>query len=319
MIVTESLPLRRGTRTGGAAEDDHARRRATKLTRSRRRTGLLMTLPAIILVIWVVTIPLAQGIYYSFTNWDGGSSTWVGAANYLSVLSVPDLLTALRNSAIVLLSVPIGLIGPFVTAYLLSGGLPGGKLFRTIIFVPTALSWVVIGIVARNFLAPTGLLNTFLTALGLEPLTNNWLADPNFAIWAVVLAFNAAIFGGNTIILLAGFATLDRSMIEAAQVDGASTMRMLVSIILPNMLRFVEFVYITTVITSFTGLFGLIFTMTSGGPGYSSTTLEYAVWKNAFSTGNFGLSAALGIFLLVIVVATIGLSRLVSGRQEESL
>lgn len=278
-----------------------------------------MTLPAVILVAWVVTVPLFQGLYYSFTNWDGGEASWVGLTNYLSVLSVPDLITAFRNSILVLLSVPIGLIGPFVTAYLLSGGLPGGKIFRTIIFAPTALSWVVIGIVARNFLAPSGSLNQLLTGVGLDGVTYNWLAEPSFAIWAIVVAFNAAVFGGNTIIMLAGFATLDRSMIEAARVDGASAVRMLISIILPNMLRFVQFVYITTVITSFTGLFGLIFTMTAGGPGYSSTTLEYAVWKNAFTTGNFGLSAALGIFLLLVVVVVLGLSRLVSRRQEGGL
>lgn len=315
MTATKTLPLRRADNPNTLARS----RRASLLTRSRRRTGLLMTLPAIVLVVWVIGIPLAEAVYYSFTDWDGGTATWVGLTNYLSVLSVPDLLTAFGNSALVLLSVPFGLIGPFVTAYLLSGGLRGAKLLRTLIFMPTALSWVVIGVVARSFLAPSGSLNGILAGIGLGQLQHNWLADPHLAIWAVVIAFNAAVFGVNTIIFLAGFATLDRSMVEAARVDGASGPRMMVSIILPNMLRFVQFVYITTVITSFTGLFGLIFTMTAGGPGYSSTTLEYAVWKNAFSTGNFGLSAALGIFLLIVVVIVVAISRAVSRRQEEGL
>jgi multiple sugar transport system permease protein len=190
---------------------------------------------------------------------------------------------------------------------------------RTLIFAPTALSWVVIGVVARSILSDSGPLNGVLQGVGLGSLTQNWLGEPAFSIWAVVLAFNAAVFGGNTVIFLAGFATLDRSMIGAARVDGASAGRTLWSVILPNMLRFVQFVYITTVIASFTGLFGLIYTMTAGGPGYSSTTLEYAVWQNAFTSGDFGLSAALGIFLLLGVLLILSTSRFLSRRSEEGL
>jgi ABC-type sugar transport system permease subunit len=202
----------------------------------------------------------------------------------------------------------------FVTAYLLSSGMPGGKLFRTVIFAPTALSWVVVGLVARQFFSDRGAINGVLDLLGLDGLALNWLADPTAALIAVLLTFNAAMFGVNTIIFITALATLDRSMIEAARVDGASSTRILVSIVLPAMRRFVEFVFIITVVVSFTGLFALIYVMTAGGPGNSTTTLEFAVWKIAFASGDFGLAAALGVTLMVLTLAVIAVVRLISRR-----
>lgn len=319
--MTETVPaVRRSTRTVATA-DARPRRtggRGVSRSRSARVHGFVFTLPALVLLALFVVAPLSQGIYYSFTNWDGAVATWVGFDNFVSLARNPDLRRTLLNSVYILVSIPVGMVLPFATAYLLSSGIRGARLLRIVIFAPTSLSWVVIGLVARGFFASDGPVNGILNSVGLQQLANNWLASPTSALIAVLITFNAAVFGVNTVIFLAGFATVDRSMIEAARVDGASSLRILVSIVLPVMRRFVEFVFVITVVVSFTGLFALIFVMTGGGPGSATTTLEFAVWQSAFSSGDFGLAAALGLVLLLLTVGVIGLVRLVSRGRDES-
>lgn len=279
------------------------------LARARRRAGLLFALPAIALVLAITVIPLAQAIYYSFTDWNGATARWVGLRNYVNMLRDPELKQAMINSCLILLSIPLGMIPAFVTAYLLSRGPVLSGLMRTLIFAPTALSWIVIGIVARQTFANEGPLNGLLSAIGLDVLAMNWLARPSTALIALLFTFNAAVFGVNTVIFLTALSTVDRSTIEAARIDGASETRILVSIILPAVRRFVEFVFIITMVASATGIFGLIYVMTAGGPGSATMTLEFAVWRRALSTGAFGPGAAIGISLMLLVLLVIAIVR----------
>ena len=288
------------------------------LRRAARINGILFTLPAIVLVGAVGIFPLLQGFYYSFTNWNGATAALTGLQNYALIFVDPDLKRALLNSALIMLSIPLGMFCSFVTAYMLNLGAPGSRLFRALIFAPTALSWVVIGIVARQFFASSGPINTALEATGLGVLALNWLANPVSAMVVVLFTFNCAVFGVNTIIFLTALSTVDKATIEAARLDGASELRILFTIIFPAVKRFVEFVFIITMITSFTGIFGLIYVLTGGGPGTATMTLEFAVWKRAMSTGAFGSGAAIGIALMVLVLLIIFLiRRLGLGREAE--
>jgi multiple sugar transport system permease protein len=230
----------------------------------------------------------------------------------------PELRKSLTNSMLIFVSIPLGMIGPFVTAYLLFQGMPGARFMRSVIFAPTALSWIVIGMVAREFFANRGPLNGVLDTFGLEAVSRNWLADSTWALVAVIIAFNAAMWGVNTIIFLTGLATIDKSTIEAARLDGANGRQVLTYIVLPSMRRFVEFVFIITVVISFTGLFGLIYVMTGGGPGSATMTLDFAVWRRAFSTGSFGTGAAIGISLMILTLLCVGIIRLFSGRRADA-
>jgi multiple sugar transport system permease protein len=277
-------------------------------TASARISGFLFTLPALLLVGLVILLPLCQAAYYSFTNWNGARADWTGWTNYLNMVTDPELRRSLINSLLFFVSVPFGLVPPFIIAYLLHKDIPGNRYFRAIIFAPTALSWVVIGLVGRQVFALHGPVSLPLQLFGIQP--PNWLADSNFALAAVILTFHAAIFGINTVIFLTGLATVDRSTIEAAWLDGASELQVIRYVVLPAMRRFVEFVMIVTVITSFTGLFGMIYVMTGGGPGSATLTLDFAVWRRAFSTGAFGGGAAIGITLMIVTLVAIGLVRL---------
>lgn len=281
----------------------------SQLVRARHRAGLMFAMPAVILVIAITVIPLAQATYYSFTDWNGATANWVWLRNYQNILRDPELRQALINSGLIMLSIPFGMAASFVTAYMLSRGVVASGLMRSLIFAPTALSWVVIGVVARQVFANDGALNDALSAVGLDALAMNWLASPSTAMLSLLIVFNAAVFGVNTVIFLTAMSTIDRSTIEAARIDGASETRILIEIILPAVRRFVEFVFIITMVASFTGIFGLIYVMTGGGPGSATMTLEFAVWRRALSTGAFGPGAAIGISLMLLVLLVIAVVR----------
>lgn len=285
-------------------------------TAGMRINGVLFVLPAVLLVGFVMLLPLAQAFYYSFTGWNGAQAPFTGWTNYLNMLSDPELRRSLTNSLLFVLSVPFGLIPPFVAAYFLHKDIPGNRLFRALIFAPTALSWVVIGLVGRQFFALNGPLNTIFHLWGSSG--PNWLADANLALPAVILTFNAAIFGINTVIFLTGLSTIDRSTIEAAWLDGAREWQVIFYVILPAMRRFVEFVLIVTVVTSATGIFAMIYVMTGGGPGAATLTLEFAVWRRAFATGGFGAGAAIGITLMIVTLCAIGVIRLTMRDRSEA-
>ena len=288
------------------------------VSNQRAQAGLLFALPAVLLVLAITVVPLAQAGYYSFTDWNGATAAWTGLHNYRNMLADAELKQALINSALILASIPIGMAPAFVTAYLLSRSGRGNGLLRAIIFAPTALSWVVIGVVARQVFAADGAVNSTVAALGLDGLVVNWLASPSTAMIAVLLTFNAAVFGVNTVIFLTGLSTVDRSTIEAARIDGASETRILISIILPALRRFVEFVFVITMVSSFTGIFGLIYVMTGGGPGSSTLTLEFAVWRRALSTGAFGPGAAIGISLMLLILIVIAVVRRFARSAEDA-
>ena len=295
----------------------HPGARRTSLNASRRRAGLLFSLPVLALVGGLLLVPIGQTVYYSFTQWDGLTATWVGTSTYSRLLHSPDFQQVLKNNAMLLLAVPVAIGIPLVIAFLLSTHLPGWRLFRTVFFLPTAVSWVVIGAIAARFFADEGTLQRMLGDIGLGGLHPNMLSHPRSALAAVAITFIWGMFGTNLIIFLAGMSTIDTSLYEAAKVDGAGSLRVLVSITLPLLRRFVQFAFIITLISAFTAIFSLIYVMTGGGPGFATTTLEFYGYQQGFATGDFGAAATAGVMLFIAVaVVSIVQVRLFRGADE---
>ncbi|MHB8399370.1 MAG: carbohydrate ABC transporter permease [Candidatus Limnocylindrales bacterium] len=275
--------------------------RRSRLNWSRRRAGFLFSLPVILLELGLLGLPILQTFYYSFTNWNGLTSSWVGLDNYATLFSDSTFWQVLGNNALLLASIPVAIVIPLAVAFLLNEHVAGWRFFRSAYFLPTAISWVVIGIVAIRFFAAEGILNGALRAVGLGGVHTDLLSSEVGAMAAVIITFIWSVFGTNTIIFITGMATLDREVYEAARVDGAGAWATLFQVTLPMLRRFIQFAFILTLITAFTALFSLIFVMTSGGPGFGTTTLEFFVYEKAFATGVFGLAAAIGVVLFVIV------------------
>lgn len=271
-----------------------------RLRRAERRAGVLFVIPAVVLYALLLALPIIQTFYYSLTRWNGINSTFIGLANYERLFTDPTFLRVVLNNLILLLAIPFAILIPLGVAFLLNEHVLGWRFFRSIYFLPTAISWVVIGVVAVRFFAQRGILNSVLASLGI-PVKTDMLATELSAMIAVAITFVWSVFGTNTIIFITGMATLDRDVYEAARVDGASGLATFRHITIPLLMRFIQFAFVLTLITGFTALFSLIFVMTQGGPGFGTTTLEFFVYQTAFAQGEFGYAAAVGVVLFVIV------------------
>jgi ABC-type sugar transport system permease subunit len=267
----------------------------------RTAAGWALSLPALIAVGVLLIIPIGQAVYYSMTNWNGITSTWVGPSAYLQLFEDPTFLRVIENNGLLLLAMPVVIAIPLGIAFLLHEQIWGWKFFRSAVFLPTAISWVVIGLVAVRFYAQQGILNGLFADIGLGFIKTNMLGNTHQALAALAITLVWSQLGTNTIIFITGMAALDPTLAEAARVDGASTPRIYWSVIMPQMMRFIQFAFIITVLTAFTAIFSLIFVMTGGGPDYGTTTLEFYVYQQAFSQSAFGTGALLGVLLFVLV------------------
>lgn len=277
------------------------RSRGGPLTARRRRAGIIFAIPVAVVVGPLLLYPVGQTVYHSFTNWDGITSQWIGTAGYSELIHDPEFMQVLENNARLILAIPVAIGVALAVAFLINTRPRGWKFFRTIFFLPTAVSWVVVGYIAVGFFGNFGTLQSILNKTGLGSLHPNMLSHQLSALIAVMITFVWALFGVNLIIFLAGMATIDPELYDAARVDGASTLRVIFKITLPLLKRFIQFASIFSLITAFSALFSLIYVMTGGGPAYGTTTLEFYIYEQAFSQGDFGKAATAGVLLFVVI------------------
>jgi ABC-type sugar transport system permease subunit len=263
--------------------------------------GWALSAPALAVVALLLAWPIGQAVYYSMTNWNGITTQWIGPDTYVQLFEDPTFLRVLENNGLLLLAMPIAIAVPLGISFLLHEAVLGWRFFRSVVFVPTAISWVVIGLVAARFYAFNGILNGLFADVGLGFIKTDLLGHTNQALIAVGLTLVWSQLGTNTIIFITGLAALDPALAEAARVDGAGPFQVYRRVIIPQMVPFIQFAFIITLITAFTAIFSLIFVMTGGGPDYGSTTLEFYVYQQAFVQDNFGTGALLGVLLFVII------------------
>ncbi len=274
------------------------------LARRRRRAGLLFTFPVLALVGSLLLYPIGQTFYYSFTSWDGFSPPqWVGFSAYQQLFANPEFVSVIKNNALIILAIPVAVALPLAVAFLINTHVRGWQIFRSVFFLPTAVSWVVIAYVARNFFDNSGILQSLLNHVGLGFWHPDMLAHERSALIAVMITFIWSMFGTNMIIFLAGMSTIDQEIYDAARVDGAGNFSVMFRITFPLIKRFVQLAFIVSLITAFSALFSLIYVMTSGGPGFGTTTLEFFIYEQAFTENNFGIAATAGVVLFLAVFA----------------
>lgn len=281
--------------------------------------GLLFALPAIILFLTFVFYPILRVIYYSFTNWDGmGSETIIGIGNYLRIFSSSEFHTSiLNNLKFLLIGVPVWTIFPLIVAVLIHEEVRGWKFFRSAFFFPTIISTAVIATLFRSFFLYTGPVNDVLSIFGLDPV--EWFAHGNIAIGLIIFVINWVGFGSATLIYIAGMAGFSNEVYEAARLDGANWFQTLTKITLPMLKSTVQFVIMLNVMTAFAGVFGYVFMMTGGGPGYDTTVVEYLLYIKSFKLHDFGYAAALSVILfMIVIVITVLQNKLTQDKDDKS-
>ena len=248
-------------------------------------------------------VPSAFSFLLSFFDWNLISSIrFVSFNNYIELFYSEEFWFVFLNTIFYALVVTIlGTIIPLVLAAIFVSKIRFRDFFKTSYFLPFITPMVVIAMIWQWLFDPNiGLINLVLKT-NLE-----WLYDKNLAMWALIIVSVWKLVGYNIIIFLSGFSSINQQVYEAADIDGASKIRVFFSITLPLLSPTIFFVLLITTISSFQ-VFDLIYLMTQGGPENSTNVLVYWLYKNAFEFFEIGKASAVAyiLFSLIFVLTII--------------
>lgn len=264
----------------------------------------LFIFPAALLLLVFNVIPLLASFYVSTLDMgiSFDSAKFVGLANFKEALTDYRFINSVGVTLkFTLIEVPIQMVLGLVMSALLTKNTFSNKLFRSIYFIPIVCSATAIGIMFQIILhSNVGLVTYWLRELGFGKV--NLLNTPGLTLWVVVFVSVWKTFGISTIILISAMQNVPSDYYEAAEIDGAGKIRQFFSITLPCIKPSFWFLLMTRIIGSLQ-VFDLVFTLTDGGPNFTTETLVTYVYNKAFDVGNrMGYATAMSEFLFVIIM-----------------
>ncbi len=270
----------------------------------RTRSSYLFLLPATLIVLIALFVPIYSGLRISFFDWNLRDFTKqpvpLGFGNFAELFRDQNFLISIRVTLVFTLSVvAIEMVLGTAFALLLERGVTGVRFFRTIFVLPIMIAPVVVGIVWK-FLYNTsyGVINYLLGLLGVKPI--EWLADPAVALPAIIIAdvwqWTPFVF----LLVLAGLAGIPKDLTEASVVDGANYFQNLFFVKLPSIASVLGATAILRLIDAFRSL-EVIYNLSYGGPGVSTEVLSLHLYKTAFVDSRLGLSSAIAVVLLLLI------------------
>jgi multiple sugar transport system permease protein len=261
----------------------------------------LMPAPAVLILLLFTVVPLARTVYLSFTRVKLGREiliTWIGTENYSKLLHDELFWISLKHTATFTVVAVLGeLFLGYVIALLLFGEISKWRTaFRSLFLLPMVLSPVVVGLTWRALLNPSFGWVNFLLGTEKQP----WLADPDSALFVLagvdIWQWTPFMF----LLILAGLQSLPSEVLEAARVDGASSLTLFTKVIWPIMIPITTVAVLLRSIDAFK-IFDLVYNLTFGGPGTSTETISFYMYRMAFKQFNHGYAAAVSVFLSIIV------------------
>jgi len=263
----------------------------------------LFLAPLLLLLVAFILYPVAMNLVASFAEWKGyGPMKWIGLANYRTMISDESFWTSLSNTAILVCYIPVSTVITVFVAALLAEGLRGWKTYRAILFIPNLLGPVIIAMVFSIFLRGDGPIN--LALKWMTGSTRPFLTSPVYAINVVGIVQVVWVhLGFGLIYFLAAMSGIDRSMYEAALIDGAGFWQTFARVTIPSIRFAVEFWVVFSFIEVFARMFSFIYTLTQGGPGYGTFTLEYGIFVQGFAKFHSGYAGAWSVVLFLFCAA----------------
>jgi raffinose/stachyose/melibiose transport system permease protein len=265
--------------------------------------------PALLLFAFVVLVPSARGVYYAFTDWDGLDPDFamVGLANFVEMVRDPAAVQAVWHTLAIAVAVTVIQNGfGLLLALGVNSIIKSRNVLRVLFFAPAVVTPIVTAYLWRNLLGPDGAVNSLLGAVGLGSWRQDWLGDPDLALWSVVAVVVWQFAGYSMVIFLAGLQSVPREIYEAAAIDGAGSVRRFWSVIRPLLAPAFTINLMLSIIGGIK-LFDQVYALTGGGPGHATDTISTLIYKDAFTLGEFGYSIALAVVLTIIVaVASTG-------------
>ncbi len=271
--------------------------------KAQRTSGYIFTAPALghlsIFAIW----PILFVIYMSLFRWEllGGKGDFVGFGNFALLSHDGAFFNAIKNSALFTLgTVPVSLLVALALASLMAQPIRATGLFRTLYFLPVVTSTVAVAMVFSWIYHPEyGLLNYGLRLVGLTG--PNWLGDPRFALFALMIMSIWKGLGYQVVIYLAGLSSIPKEIYEAADLEGTNAWHRFWHITVPLLKPTTAFLAVTGVIGSFQ-VFTSVYVMTEGGPLRSTDVVVYHIFRSAFERFHLGYASAQALVLFAIIL-----------------
>ena len=278
--------------------------------------------PAFLFFTLFIIVPTIASVYYSFTSWDGLNPVvkFVGLANYKEIFTSARFGNALRNTVILTAFISILENSMALILALIVDNVKWGKnFFRSAFYVPVLISGIVSGFIWKimynyNF----GAINSIFRSIGMGEACQDWLGNPKLALImvGVVLIWKGA--GYYMIIYLASLQSVPTDVVEAAAIDGASPIQRFKAITLP-LISGAFTINLTLSLINGLKVFDQISVMTDGGPGFTTETIVYLLYKVGFNAGRQGFGTAVGIVLLFIILILNAVQQSILKRREVQL
>lgn len=285
--------------------------------RAERWAGLVLATPALLVFVVFMFVPLVLTLWYSLHKYRGfGTMEFIGAENYAEIVRDDTFWKALLNTALyTAVSVPLGIVLGLGGALLLNRAMPGRGLFRALFYVPVVISGVASGVIFLRLFDPLiGLINQLLDTVGLP--TVDWQGSGSAALATIIIVTTWQGVGFGMVIYLAGLQGIPRELYEAAAVDGATGWKRFINVTWPLLGPTTFFLVVYSIILSFQ-VFDVVYVMTRGGPGTSTTFLVQYAYDQGFNQRRQGYAAAIGVIIYVIVLLfTVAQWRLSKRRDE---
>ncbi|MFC3802006.1 carbohydrate ABC transporter permease [Cohnella sp. GCM10012308] len=272
-----------------------------------KKTMYWFVLPALLFYCLFWIFPILKLFQYSITDYNGyvQKFNYVGLSNFKTLFHEEILGLSVRNTLIyTFVTVILGNIVALAIAFLLNANIRAKGLYRSAFYIPTLFSAIVVGFIwSYVYMPEEGLIASFLHKIGINGIDTNFLGSYDKALYSIIAVDIWKNIGTSTIIFLAGLQTVPMDLIEAGKIDGAGRWKLVRFIKIPLLATSVT-INVTLSVINGLKAFDYPFVMTNGGPGTSTNTLIYAMYKMAFTDQLFGKASALGIlsFALIIVI-----------------
>jgi len=259
------------------------------------------------MVFYFVYVGLAWNILVSLSGWTGlrVDYSFKGFGNYLRMLDDSVFWLSLKNTLLLFAIIPICVVLGLFLAVILDKGLKGTNFFRNVFLLPFALSFVVTGTLwAWMYNPANGIINSLLRAMGLGFLAGTWHTAQETVMPAIILALVWQFSGYASLIFLAGLKSVPENQVQAAYLDGASSLKVFWRVILPQLKAPLTTAIVVIAMYALRS-FDFIWVLTGGGPGYSSHTLSVMMYRETFLSTRYAYGAAIATALLVLVLLLI--------------
>ena len=263
----------------------------------------------------VLIVPFVNGVYYTFTDWDGFETTkLVGFSNYAESFQDPTFWSTLRFTALfVVVSLVLVNAVAFGLALIVTSKLKSANFLRTFFFVPNLVGGVVLGVIWQF------IFNSAIVSLAnkydWELFKQSWLQDTHKAFWALVIVTVWQSSGYMMIVYITGLVSIETDVLEASQIDGASPLRTLFTIKIPLMAQAFTIALFLTLRGGFMA-YDVNVALTGGGPFRTTELISLHIFQDAFANGNFGTGQSKAVVMFIIVALAALVQVTVSKRYE---